>query len=425
MIDNDMDMSTSGTERRRLRRSSDQKLAGVCGGIANYFEIDPTIVRIGFVILALIGFGAGVLAYGVMWLVMPDASDHTALDSVSESVRGSSDKRKAVAIVIGGLGLVLLADGLVDIRGGVLLPLVLVAAGVALIAGRDRPPRDNDPSPHTPGPTAASGPEGAGTVEPVDSFAPAVSDFDTGVVPVAYPSPTASAGSGPPPASSAPAADTVGGKPRRAPKPPSVITPTVLSLMVLASGVVLVLDRGGAVDASLVMMGAIWLVLIAAGLLLSTVRGRATGLIFVGIVVVMFTLTARWVDPILDDGTGEVRFAPSTLAELESEYRLGAGELVVDLRNIEVAGEQRELDITLGVGELRVYLPSEPAIDLRVTNDIGNVDYIDRNDHLADINRAGLSNSLDLSTEGNSRADGRLEINIDTGIGNVEVVRVP
>ena len=195
--------------------------------------------------------------------------------------------------------------------------------------------------------------------------------------------------------------------------------------MVLASGVVLVLDRGGAVDASLVMMGAIWLVLIAAGLLLSTVRGRATGLIFVGIVVVMFTLTARWVDPILDDGTGEVRFAPSTLAELESEYRLGAGELVVDLRNIEVAGEQRELDITLGVGELRVYLPSEPAIDLRVTNDIGNVDYIDRNDHLADINRAGLSNSLDLSTDGNSRADGRLEINIDTGIGNVEVVRVP
>ena len=59
---------------KRLRRSRhDSKLAGVCAGIAEYFGWDPTLVRVGWIVLTLMG-GSGILLYLIMWLVMPEAS---------------------------------------------------------------------------------------------------------------------------------------------------------------------------------------------------------------------------------------------------------------------------------------------------------------------------------------------------------------
>ena len=53
----------------RLRRSrTDRKIAGVAGGLGRHFDIDPTIVRVAFVVLAFFG-GAGLLLYGVGWLL--------------------------------------------------------------------------------------------------------------------------------------------------------------------------------------------------------------------------------------------------------------------------------------------------------------------------------------------------------------------
>jgi phage shock protein C len=58
---------------RQLRRSrSDRMLAGVCAGIANYLRIDPTLVRVGFAVLAIITWGIALLAYLVAWIVMPE-----------------------------------------------------------------------------------------------------------------------------------------------------------------------------------------------------------------------------------------------------------------------------------------------------------------------------------------------------------------
>ncbi len=58
-------------ENKKLYRSStNYKLAGVCGGIGEYFNIDPTLVRLGWIIFSLAG-GAGLLAYIIAALVMP------------------------------------------------------------------------------------------------------------------------------------------------------------------------------------------------------------------------------------------------------------------------------------------------------------------------------------------------------------------
>lgn len=57
---------------KRLRKSYDRKLLGVCGGIAEYCNIDPTIVRLIWVFLVLC-MGTGVLAYLIAAIVMPEA----------------------------------------------------------------------------------------------------------------------------------------------------------------------------------------------------------------------------------------------------------------------------------------------------------------------------------------------------------------
>jgi phage shock protein C len=57
-------------ERKLKRSNKDKMLGGVCGGLGEYLNIDPTIVRLIFIILALAG-GPGILIYIILWLIMP------------------------------------------------------------------------------------------------------------------------------------------------------------------------------------------------------------------------------------------------------------------------------------------------------------------------------------------------------------------
>jgi phage shock protein C len=61
---------------KKLTRSRDAKISGVCGGIANYMNIDPTVVRLGTVALAIFTAVIPVgLAYFIAMAVMPEESD--------------------------------------------------------------------------------------------------------------------------------------------------------------------------------------------------------------------------------------------------------------------------------------------------------------------------------------------------------------
>ena len=70
-------------ERPPLVRSEhDRVIAGVCGGLARHLDVDPTLVRVLFVVAALLG-GPGVLAYIVLWIAMPRESAVPAPASAS------------------------------------------------------------------------------------------------------------------------------------------------------------------------------------------------------------------------------------------------------------------------------------------------------------------------------------------------------
>jgi phage shock protein C len=59
-------------ETRKLYRSrSNRRVAGVCGGLAQYFNLDPTLIRILFVVLAVLG-GSGLVLYVAMWIIVPN-----------------------------------------------------------------------------------------------------------------------------------------------------------------------------------------------------------------------------------------------------------------------------------------------------------------------------------------------------------------
>ena len=60
-------------EPRKLYRSRSQRMvAGVCGGLAEYFNVDATLIRVLFLVLAVVG-GSGLVIYLLMWIIVPDA----------------------------------------------------------------------------------------------------------------------------------------------------------------------------------------------------------------------------------------------------------------------------------------------------------------------------------------------------------------
>lgn len=62
-------------KKQLMRSGRDKKIAGVCAGVTYYFDIDPTIVRVIWGVLAF-GYGAGIVAYIILWMIAPVATDY-------------------------------------------------------------------------------------------------------------------------------------------------------------------------------------------------------------------------------------------------------------------------------------------------------------------------------------------------------------
>jgi phage shock protein C len=76
------------SEQKKLYRSKENKLiGGVCGGLGEYFDVDPTIIRLLWVIVILMG-GSGILIYLVLWVVIPEKKDN-----ISKKDDGKEEKK--------------------------------------------------------------------------------------------------------------------------------------------------------------------------------------------------------------------------------------------------------------------------------------------------------------------------------------------
>lgn len=115
----------------RLHRSTtDKMVAGVCGGLGQYFGVDPIWFRLGFVVTTLIG-GTGLIIYVVAWIVLPAAAPG---DETTAGAKGIGPEGSVIAgVALVGIGLMLLANTFLPWFGKVVWPLAVVIAGVGLI----------------------------------------------------------------------------------------------------------------------------------------------------------------------------------------------------------------------------------------------------------------------------------------------------
>jgi phage shock protein C len=148
----------SYAERRLYRSESDRYIAGVAGGLAEYLQVDPTIVRIAFLILAF--WGAGVVLYLIMWLIVPTRGQASGVQSVEQTVRsnaheirdraeaigdqvrgsipqGARQRNWGIILMLLGLGFLLSNFGLLHfISFDRIWPILLIAIGFLMLARR-------------------------------------------------------------------------------------------------------------------------------------------------------------------------------------------------------------------------------------------------------------------------------------------------
>ena len=87
--------------KRLYRSTEDQKIAGVCGGLGEHFDLDPVFFRLLFLMLLCFG-GVGLLTYLAMWIMVPLRDGARAASPPGRLCRSSSDRK--IAGVCGGLG---------------------------------------------------------------------------------------------------------------------------------------------------------------------------------------------------------------------------------------------------------------------------------------------------------------------------------
>ena len=79
--------------KKLYRSETDRMIAGVCGGLGEYFDVDPVVVRLLFVVFALAG-GSAIFLYIILWVIMPSKSSATTDSSevVTENVKEMKKK---------------------------------------------------------------------------------------------------------------------------------------------------------------------------------------------------------------------------------------------------------------------------------------------------------------------------------------------
>ncbi len=115
--------------KKLYRLNGDRKIAGVCSGLAEYFDIDPIITRLGFLFSLFFG-GLGGLAYLVMWIMVPLNEDSPVAQSGLTHLHLSATDRK-IGGVCGGLGEYCKLDP-VFFRAGFLVTAFFCGTGILL-----------------------------------------------------------------------------------------------------------------------------------------------------------------------------------------------------------------------------------------------------------------------------------------------------
>ncbi|HLE89053.1 MAG TPA: PspC domain-containing protein [Candidatus Limnocylindria bacterium] len=321
---------TDAPGRLLRRRTSDRVIGGVAGGIGDYFNVDPLLIRIGFVGLIIFG-GAGLVLYLVAWLLMPaEGQDASPVEALLRRIGLTPRRIGWIAVVlvaviflstfpIGGPfdGSGYLFVGPLGIDPVVIWAVAVIVAGYLLIRRRETSP------------AAAS----------------------TAAAPAAI-------------------------APPRAPavrRPPSPLGWYVYAAVLIAVGILALASQVADVEVEPGQFFGAALAVMGIGLVIGAWWGRARILILLALLVMPLAVGASFVTAPLEGGVGAPRFTPANAAELRDEYRLMSGTMTLDLTELSVGRRPIHIAASVAIGQLVVILPRGASVELRTRAGAGQV----------------------------------------------------
>lgn len=425
------------TRPRRPRRG--RKIAGVAAGIANRYRIDPVLVRVGLAVAAVFG-GAGIVAYLLGWLFLPEQDDEA---SPIEALfgKGRSSTSSGFTLLLGVIAVPVLGwffSGSFTGQFSSWLSL-LVLGGLLILLHQSR----GNLTPITPEPKAAPVPE-----QPVMPTMPVTPMTP----PVATPQPTMPFESPaeppvgrpadlPPPVdeprTTPPSWDPLGAAPfawdlpepttqepeepheperRRKPK---IGTATLGVAIIVAAGLAITANVGGAAGGWVTMEHIVGVVLaiVGLGLVFGAFKRAGRGLIALAVPLSVVGMGLTAVGGAENyRGLGDLHASPTSLAEVQRHYERSVGNVELDLTGLPNTGRVR-IDARTGIGNVEVTVPAFAEVRVECETNVGNADCLGKESD-------GIDSRIEEFTSPGTGED-PLEITLDVSsdTGNVEVRR--
>ncbi|WP_327268528.1 PspC domain-containing protein [Streptomyces sp. NBC_01218] len=440
-----------GAQRPQLRRSPRQKVvAGVCGGLGRYFDVDPVIFRVVLGVLAVAG-GTGLILYGFAWLLLPveGEEENEVRRLLSGRVEGASLVALLLALVGCGLFLAMIGNSGV-LAFAALLVLAVAGFGVWTRHGRPAAPEgtpgaaDGGAAPPAPRTAPTAPPSGLGTVPPEVKAPPTPSGPSWWRDPIVKDGTTGPMGEGYlwGPADALPDRDdrqagagrgrdgtfaprgATGARERR--DRPHAFGGLVRFLAVLA-GVAAAWPgwHTRPLGESLQIGAVAALAVLGLGLLISSFLGRTGFGTLVFALIVTGVLAAASVLP-RDIGTAWARaqWRPTTPAALQPSYDIGAGSARLDLSGLAVPpATTLSTRVEAGAGRVVVVVPRDATVRVRAEVGLGDVtlpgDPAGQDIDIAPDRQATRT----LAPPKGADPAGTIELRLEVGLGQVEVTR--
>jgi phage shock protein PspC (stress-responsive transcriptional regulator) len=431
------------TRPRRPRRG--RKVAGVAAGIANRYRIDPTLVRVGFVVASIYG-GAGVVLYLLGWLFLPEQDDEV---SPFESLigRGRSTTSSAFTVLLcialiptfswtfggffsdfsGYLSLAAVGGALFLLhrnRGHLSQPSAApVGQPDTSYAPPTAAPMSTPPTapPSATVPLPETGP--AGPIDPVSNEPPPIPERrEAAELPTEQPA-------GPPawdPLGAAPFAwdlpepaplpDEQPDEPPPAPRHKSRIGLLTVGVALITAAI-LSAAMGGWIDPPHII--GIVLGVLGLGMVVGSFRHGGRGLIGLAVPLAVVGIGMTTLFPNGVHGPmGDLTERPTAVSAVQPDYNRSVGSVTLDLTGLPESGGDVHTKVHLDVGDAEVIVPESANVEVECESDLGSVQCLGRERSGAGDNEVTVT---DQGTQGSAGLDVKLKVKV--GTGSVEVRR--
>lgn len=418
---------------RRFRRDRRFKvLAGVCAGLGRQCDMDPVIFRITLAVLSATG-GIGLIFYGFAWLFVPyeDEEENEVRKLFTGRVDGQALAAVLFALVGCGVFLSMLSNGSV-LTFAVVLSLLLAGAGywsqqrgapdpdpLSAQAVADAPPEAQAPpvptafpswwrdpivkdGTHVGGTGYLWGPHDSRELDVAAAISIGRGTYAPGREPIRTPRP-----------------------PAPKPRGPRWIGGWVFLLALVAGGLGTSLTwHDQTLGTSLQAGLSCALVVFGLGIALSAFLGRTgAGSVFLAIVTAALLAASAALPKDITTHWTHTTWQPTAAANVERKYDLGTGVGTLDLTRLRVAkGQTVTTDAEVGVGRLRVIVPSDVTVKLSVDVGVGDIQLPGDDSKDVDV-EPGKHQQVTLSPTTGGKNTGTLSLDLQVGVGQAEVSR--